>query len=198
MDRTSTVPGIRTCQMRRACPTGHARDCTDQQTGFRPVGQLTRTASLPVLAVHLLQNDRMPTGIALIRGDVVLACPAAESEFLDKVQVHQYADADHGSTLRSHPARNLWRTGRGSADHPAALEVYRPRNDRQASTRNSLRNLCAESYDRECISFPIYASCAGSRGHEPPTVIFISRSESIRTNLTVAFSPGFSFLRIRS
>src|SRR4051794_14056748 len=74
-------------------------------------------ARFPVLAAHLLQNDRMPLGIALIHRDVIFARPAAESEFLDEVQVRHYADADHGSTLPSRPARPYRRTGRGSADH---------------------------------------------------------------------------------
>src|SRR5918996_6333321 len=104
MDTPATVP------ISRRVPVGRSTD----QHGL---------ARFPVLAAHLLQNDRMPPGIALIRGNVILPCPAAESEFLDEVQVRQYADADHGSTLPSRPVHAEARTGRGSADHPAALQI---------------------------------------------------------------------------
>src|SRR5439155_25609233 len=49
--------------------------------------------------------DRMPAGIALIRGDVILPRPAAEPEFLDEIHVRQYACADHDSALPKRPAR---------------------------------------------------------------------------------------------
>src|SRR5439155_11232862 len=42
-------------------------------------------ADLPVLAAHLLQDDRMPAPVAFIRGDVILPRPPAELQLLDQV-----------------------------------------------------------------------------------------------------------------
>src|SRR3954467_668562 len=56
-------------------------------------------AHFPVLAAHLFQNDRMPGGVALIGGHVILARPAPEAEFLDEVHFRENAVGDHDSTL---------------------------------------------------------------------------------------------------
>src|SRR5262245_40532280 len=52
------------------------------------------------------------------------------------------------------------RTGRGSADHPAALQIYRRRGDRQEPGWDSSGNLSSQSNDREYIDFPACADCA--------------------------------------
>src|SRR5947209_10131683 len=53
-------------------------------------------ADFPVLAAHLLQNDRMPARVALIRGHVILPGPAAEPQLLDQVEFAHYTTAEHG------------------------------------------------------------------------------------------------------
>src|SRR5947208_169447 len=56
-----------------------------------------RLADFEVLPVHLVENDGVPGGVTLFRGDVVLARPAAEAQLFNKIQID--LDHTHGTFL---------------------------------------------------------------------------------------------------
>jgi hypothetical protein len=103
-----TINYRQSTKMKRACPLKtetwtrprlikSAMSSTDQH-GFR---------NFAILAMHLLQNDRVPGVISLISGNIMFPGPAAKPQFFNEIHVRKCAYADHDSTLQSHPARIL-------------------------------------------------------------------------------------------
>jgi hypothetical protein len=82
-------------------------------------------AGLPILPGHLFQNDRMPGGVTLIRGDVILAGPAAEAEFLDEVHVAFEVGGSHGRLAVQE--RNRWEWFRSDRVSDKGAEKQKPR-----------------------------------------------------------------------
>jgi hypothetical protein len=84
---------IHNMKIQRACPllkgTGTRPQLTSVQN--RPV-VLTHQHGLvylTVLAVHLLENDRVPGCVAFIHGNIMLPGPTAEPQLFDKIDVHE-------------------------------------------------------------------------------------------------------------
>jgi hypothetical protein len=79
--------------MSKACPliveTGHARESIMPLKGTPCSTDQARLVNFPVLAVHLLQNDRMPRGVSLVGWNVILPSPTTEPQFLNKVHIRK-------------------------------------------------------------------------------------------------------------
>jgi len=52
-------------------------------------GEGVVVGELAVFAIHLVQYDRVPAGVALRRWDEILSRPAAEAEFFDDIDFNR-------------------------------------------------------------------------------------------------------------